>query len=136
MSEKEYTLNPYLLQFDIPRANEVRWMSDKADSLENAPRQGRALPHSHTHKQRATAPELKAQEAQRERVRQAFREAGISLSEWARAHGFSRMTVVDVLRGHRAGHRGEAHRVAVALGLKAGKVVDPRKFKPAGGRQS
>lgn len=65
-----------------------------------------------------------------EQVRLEFEEAGISLSEWARANGFHRMTVVDVLRGHRQGKRGEAHRVAVALGLKAGKVVDPKKFKP------
>lgn len=66
-----------------------------------------------------------------EQVRAEFREAGISLSEWAAAHGFNRMTVVDVLRGRRAGHRGEGHRVAVALGLKTGKVVDVRSFKAA-----
>lgn len=64
-------------------------------------------------------------------VRREFAEAGISVSEWARTNGFNRMTVVDVLRGHRLGLRGEAHRVAVALGLKAGRVVDVKKFKPA-----
>ena len=64
-------------------------------------------------------------------VQKEFRDAGISVSAWARANGFDRMTVVDVLRGHRAGHYGEAHRVAVALGLKAGTVVNVKNFKPA-----
>lgn len=64
-------------------------------------------------------------------VRAEFAAAGISLSEWARVHGFHRMTVVDVLRGTRKGLRGEAHRCAVALGLKHGHVVDVSNFKPA-----
>ena len=63
-------------------------------------------------------------------VRREFLEAGVSLAEWARVNGFSRMTVVDVLRGHRQGKRGEAHRVAVALGLKIGTIVDAKRFKP------
>lgn len=66
-----------------------------------------------------------------EQVQREFREAGVSVSEWARTHGFDRMTVVDVLRGHRLGNYGEAHRVAVALGMKAGRVVDVKKFNPA-----
>lgn len=64
-------------------------------------------------------------------VRREFLEAGVSMAEWARVHGFNRMTVVDVLRGHRQGKRGEAHRVAVALGLKVGTVVDVARFKPS-----
>lgn len=63
-------------------------------------------------------------------VKRDFLEAGISVAEWARANGFDRMTVVDVLRGHRQGKRGEAHRVAVALGIKAGHVIDVKRFKP------
>ena len=66
-----------------------------------------------------------------EQVQREFREAGISVSEGARVHGFERNTVVDVLRGHRQGNYGEAHRVAIALGLKVGHVVDVKKFKPA-----
>jgi gp16 family phage-associated protein len=62
-------------------------------------------------------------------VRAELARAGINVSEWARTHGFARMTVVDVLRGHRQGLRGEAHRVAVALGLKVGEVVDVASFK-------
>ena len=73
-------------------------------------------------------------EAKLASIREEFRKAGVTLSEWARAHGFARMTVVDVLRGHRVGLRGEAHRVAIALGLKTGQVVDPKQFKPAKGR--
>lgn len=66
-----------------------------------------------------------------EQVRAEFRRAGINVSEWARTNNFNRMTVVDVLRGHRQGLRGEAHRVAVALGLKEGDVIDIDQFKPA-----
>ncbi len=67
----------------------------------------------------------------REQVQADFKAAGITLSEWARANGFHRMTVVDLLRGARQGLRGETHRCAVALGLKEGVVVDVIKFKPA-----
>lgn len=64
-------------------------------------------------------------------VRAEFNEAGITIAGWARANGFARMTVVDVLLGRRDGHYGEAHRVAVALGLKKGCVADVKLFKPA-----
>lgn len=57
-----------------------------------------------------------------------MRENGVTVKAWADAHGFSKYTVTDVLRGHRKGLRGEAHRVAVALGLKKGKVTDPRQL--------
>lgn len=67
----------------------------------------------------------------REQVRAEFQAAGITMSEWARINGFHRMTVVDLLRGVRVGKSGETHRCAVALGLKAGVVVDAAHFKPA-----
>ncbi len=44
---------------------------------------------------------------------------GICKARWARAKGFDRMTVIDLLRGRLKGLRGEAHHAAVALGLKA-----------------
>jgi gp16 family phage-associated protein len=72
----------------------------------------------------------------REQVQADFKAAGITLSEWARANGFHRMTVVDLLRGARQGLRGETHRCAVALGLKHGVVVDVAQFKPASPRQA
>ncbi|GAB1388967.1 hypothetical protein MASR1M6_11480 [Rubrivivax sp.] len=64
-----------------------------------------------------------------EQVRAEFTAAGIPVAEWCRAHGIDRNVVVDLLRGRTQGLRGEAHRAAVALGLKAGVVVDPRRFK-------
>ena len=63
-------------------------------------------------------------------ARRALDDAGISVAEWSRANGFTRATVVDVLLGRRAGHHGEAHRVALALGLKQGRVADAKGFKP------
>ena len=72
----------------------------------------------------------------REQVLADFKAAGITLSEWARANGFHRMTVVDLLRGARQGLRGETHRCAIALGLKHGVVVDVAKFKPAPQRRA
>lgn len=67
----------------------------------------------------------------REEVLAEFKDAGISISEWARSNSFSRMVVVDLLRGTRKGLRGESHRCAVALGLKHGSVQDVASFKPA-----
>lgn len=72
----------------------------------------------------------------REQVLADFKAAGISISEWARANNFNRMTVVDLLRGIRKGLRGEAHRCAVALGLKDGVVVEVETFKPAAKRRA
>ncbi|MEY2689207.1 MAG: hypothetical protein RL375_3405 [Pseudomonadota bacterium] len=66
-----------------------------------------------------------------EQVRAEFRAAGISVAEWARTHGFNRMTVVDLLRGTQQGLRGEAHRAAVALGMKVGHVTTAKAFMPA-----
>lgn len=65
------------------------------------------------------------------RVRHEMEKAGITVAEWARENGFSRTTVMDVLLGRRAGHSGEAHRVCIALGLKAGRVVNAKGWKAA-----
>ena len=65
-----------------------------------------------------------------EQVKREFRDAGITISEWARVNGFKRMSVIDVLRGKNGGHWGESHEIAVSLGLKVGNVVDVAKFKP------
>lgn len=67
----------------------------------------------------------------REQVAADFKAAGVTVAEWARTNGFHRMTVVEVLRGTRKGLYGEAHRCAVALGLKEGVVQDVAQFKPA-----
>ena len=49
-----------------------------------------------------------------------FDAAGIPISDWAAANGFARENVYAVLDGRLKGKRGEAHRIAVALGLKRG----------------
>ncbi|MGY0799925.1 DNA-binding protein [Lysobacter sp. A286] len=52
-------------------------------------------------------------------IREAFETSGLAISEWADTHGFRRGSVYAVLAGRTKGRRGEAHRVAQALGLKA-----------------
>jgi gp16 family phage-associated protein len=47
-----------------------------------------------------------------------FRSHGVCVAHWARDLGLERQIVVDALRGKIKGHRGKAHRVAVALGIK------------------
>jgi len=56
-------------------------------------------------------------------VRDEFTRKGVSISSWAVAHGFSTALVFDLLAGRKKGLRGDAHRAAVALGLKRGEIV-------------
>ena len=84
-----------------------------------------------TPKRRGPKPRPGPDQAALDRVRAEFCESGITLASWAKANGFARMTVVDVLLGRRAGHHGEAHRVCVALGLKKGRVANVASFKSA-----
>lgn len=49
-----------------------------------------------------------------------FRLRGISVAEWARRNGFSPSMVYQVLRSGNIPARGQSHRIAVALGMKAG----------------
>lgn len=58
----------------------------------------------------------------RDQVREEFDRQGLSISEWARKHRVSRSTTYQVLRGDKKGRRGESHKVAVLLGLKAGVI--------------
>ncbi|WP_022955751.1 helix-turn-helix domain-containing protein [Perlucidibaca piscinae] len=51
-------------------------------------------------------------------ARNRFYETGTTVHAWAMAHGVSPSTVYEVLSGRRRCCRGDAHRVAVALGLK------------------
>lgn len=53
-----------------------------------------------------------------EEVKEHFRKRGETLSGWAKDNGFKYNTVLAVLNGQQKGHRGEAHKVAVALGMK------------------
>lgn len=49
---------------------------------------------------------------------------GISISQWAAANGFSAQMVFEVLSGRKKGIRGQAHNIAVKLGIKDGEVID------------
>ena len=55
----------------------------------------------------------------RQQVKSRFAAEGISIAEWSRLNGFNCLTVYRVLAGTVKGTRGEAHRIAVALGLKS-----------------
>ena len=66
----------------------------------------------------------------RERAIEELRSAGISIPQWAKANKFNTPTVKAVLYGHSKGVRGDAHKVAVALGFKTGPIVKAEGFKP------
>ncbi len=51
-------------------------------------------------------------------VRHRFWVEGLSVAEWAARNGFSPATTYSLLAGRLRARRGEAHRIAVALGLK------------------
>lgn len=58
------------------------------------------------------------------RARAIFEASGWSVAEWARLQGFSTGLVYQVLEGRRKCLRGQSHRIAVALGLKPGEMMD------------
>lgn len=58
-----------------------------------------------------------------EDVRQRFDAAGVSVSDWACAQGLNPAIVYALLSGRVRGRRGQAHRAAVALGLKRGSEL-------------
>ncbi len=43
---------------------------------------------------------------------------GVAVAELARHNNLPRLVLVDLLRGRLRGHRGQAHRAAIVLGLK------------------
>ncbi|MDO8908894.1 MAG: DNA-binding protein [Pseudohongiella sp.] len=55
-----------------------------------------------------------------EQARSALDKAGKSIAEFARDHSLDEPTVYQILAGRKKGRRGEAHRAAVLLGIKAG----------------
>ncbi|RZI30556.1 DNA-binding protein [Pseudomonas orientalis] len=48
---------------------------------------------------------------------------GKSVQAFAREHGVDPATTYQVLAGHKKGRRGEAHKVAVLLGMKEGIIL-------------
>lgn len=57
---------------------------------------------------------------------------GITIADWARAHGLKPHAVHNVLCGHCVGSRGQSHDAAVLLGMKVG-VVGPVAIGPQAG---
>ena len=55
-------------------------------------------------------------------IKKEFSDRGLSISGWAKAHGYSQALVYQVLSGSRKPTRGESHQIAVALGLKEGII--------------
>jgi gp16 family phage-associated protein len=53
-----------------------------------------------------------------EMAKQRLYAEGITLTQFARQHGFKYRTVSEVIRGVNKGMYGEGHKVAVALGIK------------------
>lgn len=53
-----------------------------------------------------------------EQIKAEFRREGRTLKEFADRHGFRPNDVTRVLNGALKGHRGRAHDIAVAIGLK------------------
>lgn len=64
----------------------------------------------------------------RKQVLDAFESGGLKVSDWAREHGFKREHVYAVLSGRARGRWGEAHAVAVALGLKRGLPTEASNY--------
>ncbi|CAB3736331.1 hypothetical protein LMG24238_06219 [Paraburkholderia sediminicola] len=65
-----------------------------------------------------------------EEARANFEAQGVAVTDWAEAHGFKREDVYAVLNGRTKGRRGQAHCIAVALGLKSTEVVLVSKVPP------
>lgn len=57
-------------------------------------------------------------------ARAEFAHKGLSIAAWARAHGVGRSLVYEVLAGRKKCIRGDAHKVAVLLGMKRGEIVE------------
>ncbi|CAK7016588.1 hypothetical protein CUZ56_02673 [Saezia sanguinis] len=56
-----------------------------------------------------------------------FNRRGITITEWASHHQFSRVLVYAVLRGDRKCLRGQSHRIAVALGIKDSELLHSKR---------
>lgn len=63
-------------------------------------------------------------------VKAEFARNGVSIGSWAKANGFKRGDVYAVLDGRNKAKYGDAHAIAVALGMKEGVVSSPATFRP------
>ncbi|HRD34599.1 MAG TPA: DNA-binding protein [Rhodocyclaceae bacterium] len=57
-------------------------------------------------------------------VRADWLRRGLTLSAWAKAHGYTKISVSNVLSGRNGGSRGLGHEIAVKLGIKDGVIVE------------
>lgn len=58
-----------------------------------------------------------------EQIKAEFAAYGVTITDFCATHQLSRMSVVDLLRGHGLGLRGDSHRAAVILGLKPDPIT-------------
>lgn len=63
-------------------------------------------------------------------VKDEFALNGISIGAWAKANGFKRADVYAVLDGRNKAKYGNAHAIAVALGMKEGVVSKVESYHP------
>ena len=54
-----------------------------------------------------------------EQIKKQFRNNGKTITQWASDNGYSRHAVYRVLNGFDKGNYGQAHEIAVKLGLKS-----------------
>jgi gp16 family phage-associated protein len=71
-------------------------------------------------------------------VKKQFEAEGLTVADWARGNGFEPHAVRRVLQGLYIGRWGQAHRIAVALGLKPSVVpkLSRSLTRTAGGDRS
>jgi gp16 family phage-associated protein len=67
-----------------------------------------------------------------EEVRAWFDRHGVTVAQWAKAYCFAPSVVYSVLSGRCTGRRGQAHQVAVALGLRPGAEPGEQSPLPIG----
>lgn len=53
-----------------------------------------------------------------DQIKQGFRQRGETITDWAQRHGYTRQAVYRVLNGQEKGFYGQAHEIAVKLGMK------------------
>lgn len=51
-------------------------------------------------------------------AKEKLRNQGVTTKDWAESNGFDYSITINVLNGANKGHRGQAHEIAVALGIK------------------
>jgi gp16 family phage-associated protein len=58
-----------------------------------------------------------------QQAKEKLRKKGISTKQWAKDNGFDYSITINVLNGANKGHRGQAHKIAVALGIKEAEAA-------------